>query len=199
MTLEEVRALEAPGSNLGARGGHLTAGKGYEWGVGGAPWPNEGPRDGAKGGWGGKGEAARAGHGRLTRGRRSFHASGNRVSQVWGKQRPPPVSQSRGRAVQDEGPSRPRRRETGGGGRRPGRLSCPEPGGLCPRHPLPRLRTLLQPPPPGSHIPGTPPRDPASPCRWGPWTTEGLLSRRTQEPSPAPALLRDGHRPPRPP
>lgn len=44
-----------------------------------------------------------------------LHASGNGVSQVWGKQRPPPVSQSRGRAVRDERPSRPGK---AGGGRR---------------------------------------------------------------------------------
>lgn len=157
-----------------------------------------GARSRRKGRLGGKRKAPGMGHGRLTPGATLLQASGNGVSQVWGK-RPPPGSQSRGGAVRDEGLSRPRRRETGGAGKRPGRLSCPEPGGLCPRHPLPRPRTLLRPPPSGSHIPRAPPRNPTSPRRQGPWTTEGLLSRRTRGPAPAPALLRDSHRPPRPP
>lgn len=109
---------------------------------------------------GGK-EVAGAGHGRLTRGATLLHASGNGVSQVWGTETTP-VSRSQGRAVRDEGLSRPGERGAGGGGRRPGRLSCPKPGGLCPRHPLPRPRTLPRPPRPGSHIPRAPPRGPAS-------------------------------------
>lgn len=169
-------------------------------GGGGGSEAKLGAGSGREGRLGGKGEAAGAGHGRLTPGRRSSTPQETGCPRSGGKQRPPPVPQSQGRAVRDRARSRPRRREAGGGGRRPGRLGCPEPRGLCPRHPLPRLRTLLQPPPPpGSHIPGTPPRDPASPRRWEPWTTEGLLSRRTRGPAPAPALLRDGHRPPRPP
>lgn len=68
MTLEEVRALEALGSNLGGRGGHLTAEREYEWG--GSVAKLEAGR-GSEGRTGGTGEAAGAGHGRLTRGRRS--------------------------------------------------------------------------------------------------------------------------------
>lgn len=60
--MEEVRALEAPGSNLGGWGGHLTAGRGYEWG---APWPNWGPGDGARGGSGVRGRLPGRGTGGL--------------------------------------------------------------------------------------------------------------------------------------
>lgn len=82
----------------------------------------------SKGRLGGKGEAARAGHGRLTRGRRSFHASGNRVSQVWGKQRPPPVSQSGAGLYRTKDPRDPEggRRAEGGGG--PAASAAPSPG-----------------------------------------------------------------------
>lgn len=68
MTLEEVRALEAHGSNLGGRGGHLTAGRGFEWG---APRPNLGPGVGERGDLGVSGRLRGWGTGGLLRGRRS--------------------------------------------------------------------------------------------------------------------------------
>lgn len=60
-------------------------------------------RLGAEGGCRG---AARAAYSRAT----LFHASENGVSKAEGN-RPPPVSQSRGGAVRDEGLSRPRQRK----------------------------------------------------------------------------------------
>eukprot|EP00071_Canis_lupus_P046089 XP_022279646.1 serine/arginine repetitive matrix protein 3-like [Canis lupus familiaris] len=45
-----------------------------------------------------------------------------------GTQRPPPVSRSRGRAVREEGPWRPGRREAGGGGGGPAASAAPSPG-----------------------------------------------------------------------
>lgn len=68
MTLEEVRALEAHGSNLGGRGGPLTAGMGFEWG---APRPNLGPGVGARSGSGARERLPGRGTGGLLRGRRS--------------------------------------------------------------------------------------------------------------------------------
>lgn len=85
------------------------------------------------------------------------------MSQVWGKQRPPPGSHSRSGAVRDEGLSRLRRRETAEGGGGPAASAAPSPGvsaqdtpspgsGRCRRQAVtsPELRRGAQPPPAGS-------------------------------------------------
>lgn len=57
-----------------------------------------------------------------------LHDSGNRVSQVWGKERPPPGSQSRGGAVSDARLSRLRRWEAAERGGGPAASAAPSPG-----------------------------------------------------------------------
>ena len=191
----EVRALGAPGSNLGGRGGHLRAGRGFEWW---APRPNRGPGAGPSEGSRVRERLPGRGTGGLLRGDAAPRLRKPGVPGLGETETTPRVPEPEQGCKGRETLEAPKR-GGGGRGRRPGRLSCPEPGGLCPRHPLLRLRTLPLPPPPGRHIPRAPPRGPASPRRCGPWTTGMLLSCRTQEPAPAPAPLRNEHRPPRPP
>lgn len=188
----EVRALVAPGSNLGERGSRLTEGRGFEWA---APRPNLGPGVGERCSYGVRGRLSGRGTGGLLGDDAPPRLRKPGVPGLGETETTTRVPQP-GRGCKGRKTPAASKAGDGGGGRRPGRLRCPEPGGLCPRHPLPRLRTL---PPPGSHIPRAPAWGPASPRRKGLWTTEGLLSRKTREPAPAPALVRDGHRPPRPP
>lgn len=106
----EVRALAARGSNWGGRGGHLTTGKGFEWGDSEAKL---GAGSRSKGRLGAKREAAGAGgggHWRLTQGRRSSTPQETACPRSGGTETTPNVSQP-GRAVRDGGLSRP------GGGR----------------------------------------------------------------------------------
>lgn len=102
-----------------------------------------------------------------------------------------------GGGVPETKDSQARRREAGRGERRPGRLSCPEPGGLCPRRPRPAAPDAAA----GQSVtsPGLRRGTPPAPRRQGPRATEGLLRRGTRGPAPTSALLRDGRRPPRPP
>lgn len=85
------------------------------------------------------------------------------MSQVWGKQRPPPGSQSRGGAVRDERLSRLRKREAAEGGGGPAASAAPSPGVSARDTPSPgpgrrrrrqavtslELRRRTQPPPAG--------------------------------------------------
>lgn len=99
------------------------------------------PGIGVKGRLGGKEGGCRGGE----RGARAAYSGGRRSSkpqetgcpQVWGKRPQPQGPRAGMELIRDDGLSRPRRRVADRTGRRPGRLSCPEPvgGGLCPRHP----------------------------------------------------------------
>lgn len=159
MTLGEVRAFEVPRSNLGGRGGHLTAGRGFEWG---APRPNLGPGVGERGGSKVRGKLPGRGTVGLLGGDAPSRLRKPGVPGLGETETTPRVPEP-GRGCKGRTTLAAPKAGGGGGGRRPGRLSCPEPGGLCPRHPLPRPRT--SPPPPGSHIPRASPQDPASPRR----------------------------------
>lgn len=149
---------------------------------------------------GGKREAAGARHGWLTPGATLLHASGNGVSQVWGK-RPPRGSQSPGGAVRDEGLSRPRRRVAGRGGEeaRPPQLlrswgSLPE----TPPPPAPDVATATaarQSHPPGSVAgPDLPPQVGAvdngrAPQPQDPGTGSGSSAVQGRSPTPAAAMM----------
>lgn len=139
----------------------MTAGRGFEWGGGGSE-TKLGAGSRTKGRPEGEREAAGRGAGGLLRGDAPPRLRKPGVPGLRGKETTPRVPEP---AQGSEGRKTRGASQGGGGegGRRPGRLSCPEPGGLCPRHPLPRPRTLPQ--PPGSHIPRAPPRGPAAPRR----------------------------------
>lgn len=122
------------------RGGLLTAGRGFELE---APWPTVEPGATARGGCGVK---VRGG---ITRGATLLHASETGWPRSGETEATPSVPEP-GQGCKGRRTLAAPKAATGG--RRPGRLSCPEPRGLCPRHPLPRPRTL-PPPPPSSHIP----------------------------------------------
>lgn len=98
-----------------------------------APRANLRPGIGVKGRLGGKEGGCRGGE----RGARAAYSGGRRSSkpqetgcpQVWGKRPQPQGPRAGMELIRDDGLSRPRRRVADRTGRRPGRLSCPEPVG----------------------------------------------------------------------
>lgn len=158
---------------------------------GGTPAGHGRPPDSRGGSDGGEG------HGRLTRGATLLHASGNGAPHVRSERRPP----RRGRGVPETKDSQARRREAGRGERRPGRLSCPEPGGLCPRRPRPAAPDAAAASQSVSHMPRTPPRDPACPPPTGaaghggapppqrPGTGSDFGAAHGRPPTPAAAMM----------
>lgn len=89
------------------------------------------PGFGVKGRLGGKERGCRGGGAwaAYSGGRRSSKPQETGCPQVWGKRPQPQGPRAGMELIRDDGLSRPRRRVEDRTGRRPGRLSCPEPGG----------------------------------------------------------------------